>query len=126
MIVRTELASEFPDALDRIQIRAVRGQERTREHRPVRREKWLQEGGVMVPGVVQDEDESAVGTVMPQELAQEGGERHRIELRGELAHQLAAAEMDRPEERHGFARRRVGMPRPSTRRTPRMRVPVSV
>ena len=61
----------------------------------------------MVPGVVQDEDEAAMGTAMPQEPVQEGVERHRIELRGELGHELAAAEMDRPEERHGLARRRV-------------------
>ena len=73
----------------------------------MRCEKWLQQRGVVVPSIVQDEDESAMGTAMAQQLAQEGVEGHRIELRGELGHKLAAAEMDRPEERHGFARRRM-------------------
>ena len=56
----------------------------------------------MVPGIVQDQDEPAVGPAMPPELAQKRLERDRIELGGELGHQLARPEMNRPEEGHGF------------------------
>lgn len=61
----------------------------------------------MVPGIVQDEDKAALGPAMPQELAEESAEGHRIELRRELGHELAAAELDGAEQGHRFPGRRV-------------------
>ena len=107
LVVRTELAGQLPDTLDRIQVRTVGREESTGEPLPVRGEKRLEQRGVMVPGIVQHENEPVVGAAMPEELAQEGAKRHRVELRRELGHELASPEMDGPEQGHGLPRRRV-------------------
>lgn len=56
-----------------------------------------QERRVMISSVVQNNHHASVPAAMPYELPQEFAERQRIELRCQLRHQLAGAQIDRPE-----------------------------
>ena len=105
LIVRAKLAGQLPDPFDGIQVRAVGRQEGARQGRVPRREKRVQERCVMIPGIVQHEDELPVGPAMPPELAQERRECDRIELGGEGGYELTRPELDGPEQGHGLARR---------------------
>lgn len=60
-IVHAETTGELPDALDRIQFRAVRGKKVEGEVRVAPGPPGLMEARVVVPDVVCDEDDSAPG-----------------------------------------------------------------
>lgn len=101
LVMGCESAQQFPNALDGVEVRAVRWQ----KIQPVRR--GVRIGGVMVSGVVENEHRGETATAMARKQAQKGFKRARIENRTEHSDQLAGPKIDRPEKGQGFARGRV-------------------
>ena len=100
-IVGCQSAQQFPDALDGIEFRAVRRE----EVEPIRRGARVI--GVMVGGVVEDEDRGSTATPMPGKQSKEGLKRACVEDWTEHGDELVGVEVDGSKERREFARGRV-------------------
>ena len=87
-VVSRQPTQQFPNAFNRIEVRAVRRQ----EIQSVRRGTRI--GRMMVGGVVEHQDRKESASAMARELAQEHFEGVRIENRAEHGEQLAGTEID--------------------------------
>ena len=98
---------ERPDAFDRRELGAVRGEKQQRQNVSVPAEERRQRHGVVVFGVVHNDEHALASRAMPQQSLEEGLEGFAIEDAAHGPDKLAAAQAHRTEARHGLARRRV-------------------
>jgi len=102
--VSGQLSRKFPNALDRIQVGAVGGQEVETHSGPPRGKKRAQRSSVVIARIVEDQNQATVARTMPQELAQELSERHGAESRLLQRNQLSVPEVHRSEQRPRLSR----------------------
>ena len=107
LVVRYEPARQFPHALLVVEIRAVGRQEVQTQDVAVCVEPRLQRLGVMVFGVVNNDDLDAPGAPVSHEMSQERLKGFRIERTQAIRHEPSVARTHRPEDRHALARGRM-------------------
>lgn len=100
LIVGRQLSRQFPDPLDRIQVRAVGWQEVETDPGLARVKKGPEQSSVVIARVVDDQDHPTASRPMRQKLSQKLSEGHRAE--GGFLHrdQLSVAEAHGTEERY--------------------------
>ena len=102
-----EPPGELPDPLDGCELRAVGRQEEKLEVRPVPAQVRLEELGVVVPRVVQDDDHFHAPRPPSKQALEEAKESFRVEHRREGVHELPRAEADGAEAGDRLPGRRV-------------------
>ena len=93
--MRRQAAGWLPNSIDGGQLRSVRRQKEQGEEGAVFAKQWFEPDRVMIPGIVQHQDDTRVaGAMLPQRL-QKSLERHGMEHLAHGTNELAAAQTDR-------------------------------
>jgi len=106
-IVRAQPSGELPDSFHRIEIGTVGWQEVQPETVTVLPEPWLNGFGMMIGGIVHDDDHTTSSTPVSQKTLQKREKRKCIECLAEHCYQTSTGIADCPEDGNTLARRRM-------------------
>jgi hypothetical protein len=103
--MNTKLSSQLPDSLNRIELRTIRRQKIQPQFPPVIPQPELQQSGMMISGVIQNNHHLLVGGTMAKEVFQEFTKSLPVEVVPLLGYQSAIPQSDGSKHPDLFMRR---------------------